>query len=133
MCAMDADTGIEDVRRAGEVLARFLGGRAERTLQAYSADVEDFARFVGVDAPAAVAQLLAERPGAARRLVLEYVADLRHQGRAPATIERRLSTLRALTNFARESGHAVPAFETPGEDEVAAALESRAAGDVPYL
>jgi SAM-dependent methyltransferase len=130
---MGEDAGVDEVQAARDLLARFLAGRGERTLQAYSTDLEDFARFVGVDAAAAVAQLLSDRPGAGRRLVLEYVVALRYLGRAPATIDRRLSTLRALTRLARESGRTTWSFEAPDDDEVAAALESRGSGDVPYL
>jgi SAM-dependent methyltransferase len=130
---MSDDVGIEDLQRVGDLLARFLADRGARTLQAYSAEVEDFARFVGVGAAAAVAQLLSDRPDASRRLVFEYVVDLRFHGRAQATVDRRLSTLRALMRLARETGLTTSSLEVPDDDEVAAALESRSSGDVPYL
>jgi len=87
--------------------------------------LDDFARFVGVDAAAAVAQLLAEQPESRRRMVLEYLVELRSLGRAQATIERRLSTLRALTRVARESGLITWSLEVPDNDEVTAARPTR--------
>ena len=130
---MRGEAGSSDLGLARDLLARFLADRGDLTLRAYSADIDDFARFVGVDAGAAVAQLLADGPDASRRLVLEYVIDLRQLGRAPATIDRRLSTLRALTRIARDRGLVTWSLEVPDDDEVTAALESRADGDVPYL
>ena len=131
--AMGEEVSTADLRRAGDLLVRFLADRSDRTLQAYSADIDDFARFVGVGAAAAVALLLAERPDAPRRLVLEYMVDLRRQGRAQATIDRRLSTLRALNGLAHENGLVTRSFELPDEDEVAAVIKLRGSGDVPYL
>jgi SAM-dependent methyltransferase len=130
---MGEDFSIEDLRRADDLLTRFLADRNARTRQAYSADLDDFARFVGVGVAAAVAQLLSEPPDASSRLVFEYVVHLRYHGRAPATVARRISALRALTRIARESGFATCSVEVPDDGDVAAALESRDRRDVPYL
>jgi SAM-dependent methyltransferase len=129
----DDDASAEDLQRAENLLTRFLDRHSDRTARAYSADMDDFARFVGVAATVAVAQLLAEGPDARRRLVIEYVVDLRYRGRAKTTIERRLSTLRALIRVARETGLITWSLEVPGDDEVAAAFASRESGEVPYL
>jgi SAM-dependent methyltransferase len=130
---MREEAGSFDLQLARDLLARFLADRGDRTLKAYSADVDDFARFVGVDAVAAVAQLLAEGPDASRLLVLEYAVNLRQLDRAPATINRRLATLRALTSVARDEGLVTWSLEVPDHDEVTTALQSRADGEVPYL
>src|SRR2546425_728577 len=82
--------------RAQELLDDFLANRNDRTLQAYTIDIEEFARFQALTPAAAIARLLASGPSAARRVVLEYAVDLRRKGRAQATIDRRLCTLRAL-------------------------------------
>jgi len=130
---MRKDVSTTGLRHANDLISRLLTERSDRTAQAYSADLDDFARFVGVDAAAAVAQLLAEQPESRRRLILEYLVELRSLGRAQATIERRVSTLRALTRVARESGLITWSLEVPDNDEVTAALDSRGSGEVPYL
>ena len=88
------------VERAQGLLDRFLANRGDRTLQAYRIDIEDFGRFLGATPPGAVARLLANGPGAGRHLALEYAIDLRQRGRAQATVNRRLATLRALSAVA---------------------------------
>src|SRR2546423_15043707 len=87
-----------------ELLDRFLSNRAAQTRRAYRIDLEDFARFRGRALPDAVADLLRAGPGAGRQIALDYEGDLRRRGRAPATVTRRLSTLRALVELARDSG-----------------------------
>src|SRR5215472_10261988 len=116
---MREDVSPAALRRAGDLLARFLADRGDRTLQAYTADVDDFARFVGTGAAAAIALLLVEPPAAARRMILDYVVDLRQRGRAQATIDRRLSTLRALTRGARQAGIVTWSLEVPDDADVA--------------
>jgi len=127
------DAAAEGTVRAQELLSRFLAGRSDRTLHAYRTDIDDFARFVGGDVATTVAQLLTGGGDAGRRLGLEYAIDLRKRGRAPATVDRRLATLRALTGLAYEVGELAWTLDVPGEAEVTAALEARSASDVPYL
>jgi SAM-dependent methyltransferase len=119
----------DELRRAGELLDTFLGHRGERTLQAYTADVEEFARFVDASLPGAVALLLAAGPAAGRRRVLDYTIDLRRRGRAQSTIDRRLTTLRALVRIAAEAGLVDWRLDVPGEAEVAAAVERQPVRD----
>jgi SAM-dependent methyltransferase len=121
------------VQRAAELVRRFLDGRGDRTRQAYTTDLEDFARFTGGDVASAVAQLLADGPDRARRLVLQFTIDLRQRGLAPATIERRRATLRALARVACDGDLVDWALELPGHDEVSAGLEARVTEHVPYL
>jgi SAM-dependent methyltransferase len=115
-----------------KLLDRFLSGRAPHTVQAYSADLEDFASFIGGSLPGAAGDLLAGGPHRASRLVLAYAADLRRRGRAPATIERRLHTLRSFVRLAAERRLVGWSLELPAEDQIAASLpEGR--GDVAYV
>jgi SAM-dependent methyltransferase len=118
-----------EVRRAQELIDRFLENRGERTLQAYTADLEEFARSVGAALPEAVAHLLAAGPAAGRRLALDYTVDLRRRSRAQSTIDRRLTTLRALVRTALDVGIVDWQLDVPGEDEVAAAVERQPARD----
>ncbi len=83
----------------------FLNGQNGHTLTAYRADMEDFARFVQVpDSNQAAQILLSSSPGNANRLILEYRAFLSDRGLSPASINRKLSTLRSLTKLARMLG-----------------------------
>jgi SAM-dependent methyltransferase len=121
------------VQRAAGLVRRFLDDRGDRTRQAYTTDLEDFARFTGGDVASAVARLLADGPDHARRLVLQFTVDLRRRSMAPATIERRRATLRALARVACDGDLVDWALELPGPDEVSAALEARVTAFVPYL
>jgi SAM-dependent methyltransferase len=111
------------LQTAAELVERFLEKRGDRTQQAYAADIDEFARFLGAPVPAAVAQLLAAGPTGARRLVLDYTVDLRRRGRALSTIERRLSTLRALVRTARDRSVIAWLLDVPGGEEIEAAVE----------
>jgi SAM-dependent methyltransferase len=134
VAAVDDGTTAAD-RPAGirELLGRYLSDRRDRTMQAYSADIEDFARFMGDDSAGAISQLLSAAPEPRRRLLLDYAIDLRRRGRAPATVGRRLATLRGLGRLAHESGLTDWTLEVPDEHAVDAAVEARASERVPYL
>jgi len=105
------------------VLERFLENRGDRTQQAYTADLHEFARYVRADVAAAVAQLLAAGPAGGQRLVIDYCIDLRRRGRAASTIERRLSTLRALVRAAQDRGVVAWTLDVPRDEEIEAAVE----------
>jgi SAM-dependent methyltransferase len=120
------------VERAQGLLDRFLANRGDRTLQAYRIDIEDFGRFLGASPPGAVARLLANGPGAGRHLALEYAIDLRHRGRAQATVSRRLATLRALAGIAQDLDLVDWSLEVPREEEVSVAIQERA-GQASYM
>lgn len=115
--------------RAQELLDRFLADRPDRTLQAYSADLEEFARFLSTTPAGATARLLGGDADAGRRLALEYAIDLRRRKLAPATLERRLGTLRAVVRIARDLGAVGWLLEVPSDDEVTAAVERSPAMD----
>jgi len=110
----------ETVRRTRELLDRFLAGRAEETRRAYATDLRDFARFRDREPAEAIADLL-EGPLRGRRLVAAYVIEMRQQGRSPATVSRRLGTLRSLARSARDAGLVAWVLELPDEEGVAAA------------
>src|SRR5215472_18805765 len=98
------DGDSEGMARARDLVDRFLANRSKRTLRAYTTDLEEFARSSDQALVGAVAGLLAGGPIAAQRIALDYAIDLRRQGSAPATINRRLATLRSLVRAAQESG-----------------------------
>ncbi len=120
---------------AERLVERFLASWSGRTRQAYTSDLEDFARFRGKTAANAVAELLTS-PQQGHRLVLDFAVELRRRGRARATIRRRLSTLSSLAGMAGELGVVQWSLEVPNEEEVAAAEQAHQGGagdDLPYL
>src|SRR5215467_5860383 len=131
---MDAGRGDETIDptvmpRVGELVDRFLTDRNDRTSQAYSIDLDDFATFLGATRAGAATRLLAGGPNAAWHLVLEYAIDLRRRDRAPTTIDRRLNTLRALVRDAGQLGIVEWQLRLASEDEIMSAMEKLPAND----
>ena len=124
----------DGIARARALLERFLANRSDRTLKAYSTDLEEFARSTDQALDGAIAQLLAGGPIAAQRVVLDYAVDLHRQGSAPSTINRRLATLRSLVRAAQESGVIAWWLEVPTGEQIALAIESDTTSEnVRYL
>jgi SAM-dependent methyltransferase len=111
-----------DVVRSRAFLDRFLAGRVGRTRNAYQVDIEDFARYVEATPAASVARLLDAGPVAGRRLVLGYAVELLRAGRSPATVGRRLGTLRTLAREALRTGLIAQPIDIPTEDDAAVAV-----------
>ena len=87
------------------LLIAFLSGRSDCTRRAYSQDLDDFRRFVGVGKVSEAAHLLLSRGhGNANALALAWRANLRERGLQAATINRRLAALRSLVQLARTLG-----------------------------
>jgi len=88
-----------------DVTAAFLAGRNPRTLRAYAADLEDFARFVGAaSASAAVEALLGWTLGTANAAALGYRNHLTGRGLSSSTTARRLAALRSVVRCGRMLG-----------------------------
>lgn len=99
-----------------KLVAAFLSGRNKNTLASYSADIADFQSFLrAADVPAAVAKLLHAGQGAANLLVLEYKNALKERGLQSATINRRLSSIRAVVRMARMLGMVPWSLDIPNE------------------
>jgi SAM-dependent methyltransferase len=114
------------------LLERFLAGHTnDHTRRAYRADLEDFARTRNRAPAEAIAELLAG-PQQGRHLVLQYAVELHRRGRARATVDRRLATLRALARMARERGLVEWSLEIPDASEVVA-VAAQPASDGPYV
>src|ERR1700730_4536064 len=129
MGVSDKDPEAPDVACARDLFTSFLANRCEKTLQAYTLDIADFARFQGREPATAVAQLLAGGPGPGDLAVLQYAVDLRRRGRAQATVNRRLSTLRALGRAARKLGVITWSVEVPTEHALVTAMEEQPTSD----
>ena len=90
---------------AESLLEAFLSGRSPQTVDAYRRDLEDFAAYCGVQGPARAAEeLLAAGGGEANLLALRYRAALLDRGLSPATVNRRLASLRSMVKVARTVG-----------------------------
>jgi len=88
-----------------ELLTAFLSGRSDCTRRAYSQDLDDFRRFLGVGKVSEAAHLLLSRGhGNANAVALAWRANLRERGLQAATINRRLAALRSLVQLARTLG-----------------------------
>src|SRR5437879_362064 len=86
---------------AAKLLKAFLSGRSKQTLRAYSADLRAFARWAGVaTAEEAVRLLLEAGPGSANGAALAWRAAMQGEGKAAATVNRRLAALRSVTKLA---------------------------------
>src|SRR5579884_910633 len=118
----DERTASAPAGAAELLLRRFLERAAPATARAYTADLADLARFLDTSLEAAVGSLL-QGPEPASRLVLEYALALRRRGLAPATVARRLATLRSLLGRARELGMVGWSLEPPSGAEIEAARE----------
>jgi SAM-dependent methyltransferase len=90
---------------AAELVAQLMAGRSRHTIKAYGVDLDDFARWLGRQREDAIGELLAANVEDAHELVLNFAAHLQRQGRAPATIVRRIGTLRTLVRLAERRGH----------------------------
>jgi len=87
------------------LVSAWLSGRSGATTDAYGKDLADFASFVGVaDVDSAAKMLLSQRPGRANAMALAYRSHLLERGLAPATINRRLASLRSLAKLGRMLG-----------------------------
>jgi SAM-dependent methyltransferase len=125
--AMDPPT----VTGAQGLLDRFLARFENRTLAAYTTDIEEFADFIGQPRTVAIAQLLTASPIGSRLWLLEYAVHLRARGRANSTVKRRLSTLHGLMQLALNLRLLDRAVQMPNEIEIRAAENERT--DPHYL
>jgi len=130
MSGQPSDAAVDGVYE--DLVERLLADHVEQTRRTYLADIAAFARFRGREPADAIAELLGGGPLEGRRLLLEYVIEFRLKNSAPATVGRRLSTLRALARAAREAGVIDWALETPDDEEISLAMDHLALGGVPY-
>ena len=83
--------------KGAQILKRFLADKSELTAKAYREDLEDFILFLKAPSiEAAIEKLFGSNHPRAQRIVGDYLSSMRRRGLAPATINRRLSTLRSL-------------------------------------
>lgn len=112
--AVRPEPGRDDASGARDLLELFLAGRAARTLDAYREDLRDLARHLGLQVDETIARLIGGGAGAAHRLALAYRGALLERKLAPATVNRRLASLRSLVRMARITGLVDWELELPG-------------------
>ena len=99
---------------AHKLVQTFLEGRNVNTREAYRADLCDFASYLRSSSEQqALTQLLSLQAGPANLLVLEYRNSLIERSLQSATINRRLSSLRAFVKLARMTGFVPWSIEVP--------------------
>jgi integrase/recombinase XerC len=100
---------------AADLLTAFLAGLNPHTRDAYARDLARFAAFAGApSAHAAVESFLSLEPGEANLVTLRWRARMKEvDGLAPATIARRLASLRSLVKLARTLGRIRWALDVP--------------------
>lgn len=86
------------------LLAERLATKSEHTRRAYERDLQQFAEYVGLNIDEALRKLIASPTTVAQSVVLGFQAALAEAGLAPATINRRISALRAVLKIARAAG-----------------------------
>ena len=85
--------------------SEFLSRRSAQTRRAYEDDLRAFASFIGVGSPSAALQTLVTlKQGQANALALSYKNHLIESGLSPATVNRRLATLRSAIKLANQLG-----------------------------
>jgi len=90
---------------AARVIRAHLNHPSRHTVRAYAGDLANLRAFLGRRTEeAAVAAILALPPGDGHELGDEYLQWLRASGHAPATVWRRVMSLRALIRAARNLG-----------------------------
>ena len=97
-------TGGIDAER---LLKIFLSNKSDRTIAAYKKDLADFARFLGIEdgnLDQAARLFLCNGRGGANASAAEYRGHLETRSLSPATINRRLSALRSMTEQAGTLG-----------------------------
>ena len=89
-----------------KLITLFVAGRNHNTTTAYHLDLLDFSKHLRTKSlPNATHQLLASGHHAANARATEYRCALIERGLKPATVNRRLATLRALVKLAVNLGY----------------------------
>jgi integrase/recombinase XerC len=97
----------------------FLKGRNANTLSAYRADLLEFSAYLNSpDIITSVATLFSLSHGSANLLMLNYKNSLKERGLKSASVNRKLSSVRAVVKLARMAGIISWSIEVPNEKVV---------------
>ncbi|MBN2711971.1 MAG: site-specific integrase, partial [Planctomycetes bacterium] len=101
--------------RIPALLELFLSGKSPKTIEAYSADLNDFACYLSVQEVGDAARLLLSREaGAANEMVLGYRNSLLARELSSATVNRRLASVRSLVKLGQMLGIVGWSLSVPG-------------------
>ncbi len=101
--------------RLQQLRTSYLTTLSPHTRRAYNRDLKDFADFLGEEDPIqALRRLIEKGQGEANSLTLQYKAHLIEEEKTPATINRRLSSLRSAVKLARMGGFIPWSLDIPG-------------------
>lgn len=90
---------------ADDVARHFFSGKNPNTLRAYTQSLAHFAAYLKVETPTdALRELFSLPAGSANALVLGYVNAMVEEGGASATVQSRLSAIKAANKLARMLG-----------------------------
>lgn len=113
--ALIPQRGVTQFPMGQRLIEAFLSGRSQNTRDAYARDAAAFAAFQKMaDAGDALAALLELPHGEANAQLLAYRSHMIEQQLTPATINRRLSAVRAAVRLARTIGFTTWAPEIDG-------------------
>jgi integrase/recombinase XerC len=93
-----------------DLVSSWLAGRSPRTLKAYSQDLRHFVNWLAPSG-AVIDWFLSQDSGIANGIALAYRASMLEAKLAPATIARRLASLRSFVKLARTLGRVDWALE----------------------
>lgn len=113
----ESPAALEVRNPARELVDAFFRGRNPNTLDAYRKDLAIFSLWLKADGiEDAARRLLTSKAGDANALVLRYRGAMIDRKLSPATINRRMASLRALVKLARMLGMVTWAIEVEGID-----------------
>jgi integrase/recombinase XerC len=100
---------------AERLIERWKEGRSQHTVRAYGRDLAHFAGWSEAPAPGeAITRLLTGSMGEANECLHAYRGAMLDAGLAPATVNRRLSALRAIVQLGRTFGWVAWSLEIDG-------------------
>jgi len=124
LCSVErGNSQIGALRIDGAMVARLLGdwlsALSTVTRLSYGKDLQALARFLGVQTGLEAAERLCLAPPLdARDLALRFKTHLRDAGSAPATVNRRLSTIRSLYKHVVGASLVVPSMKAAARRRV---------------
>ena len=107
---------VNDPSSVESLVARWLTRRSNATRDSYAKDLQYFAQWLRAKSPSdAVRSLIGGGHSSANQLAHGYVTALIDRGLSPATINRRLSSMKSLVKAARLSGMVDWTIDVEGE------------------
>lgn len=108
-------SALAPIESGDELVREFFAGLSEKTQRAYAHDLGQLAAFADLGSTGELAErVLGGDARAANLLAKRWRDSMTGRGLAPATVNRRLSSLRALVRLGRQAGWCSWAVEVRG-------------------